>query len=40
VLIFFLALFGIVSPLSVENFRYALLAVFLVAAIICPCPTL
>lgn len=39
VLIFFLALFGIVSPRFLwRNFRYALLAVFLVAAIICPMP--
>jgi len=39
VLIFFLALFGIVSPRFLwRNFRYALLAVFLVAAIICPSP--
>jgi sec-independent protein translocase protein TatC len=39
ILIFFLALFGIVSPRFLwRNFRYALLAVFLVAAIICPMP--
>jgi sec-independent protein translocase protein TatC len=39
VLIFFLALFGIVSPRFLwKNIRYAILAVFLVAAIICPMP--
>jgi sec-independent protein translocase protein TatC len=39
VLIFFLALFGIVSPRFLwKNIRYAILAVFLVAAIICPSP--
>ncbi|MFZ1084207.1 MAG: twin-arginine translocase subunit TatC [Terracidiphilus sp.] len=39
VLIFFLALFGIVSPRFLwRNIRYAILAVFLVAAIICPMP--
>ncbi|MGB9407521.1 MAG: twin-arginine translocase subunit TatC [Terracidiphilus sp.] len=39
VLIFFLALFGIVSPRFLwRNIRYAILAVFLVAAIICPSP--
>ena len=39
VLIFFLALFGIVTPLFLwRNMRYAILAVFLVAAIICPSP--
>ena len=37
--IFFLALFGIVSPQFLwKNIRYAILAVFLVAAIICPSP--
>ncbi len=39
VLIFFLALFGIVSPKFLwKNIRYAILAVFLVAAIITPSP--
>src|ERR1035441_3481042 len=39
VLIFFLAMFGIVSPRFLwKNIRYAILAVFLVAAIICPMP--
>jgi sec-independent protein translocase protein TatC len=39
VLIFFLALFGIVTPRFLwKNIRYAVLAVFLVAAIICPSP--
>jgi sec-independent protein translocase protein TatC len=39
VLIFFLALFGIVSPSFLwKNIRYAILAVFLVAAIITPSP--
>jgi sec-independent protein translocase protein TatC len=39
VLIFFLALFGIVSPRFLwKNIRYAILAVFVVAAIICPMP--
>ena len=39
VLIFFLALFGIVTPRFLwNNIRYAILAVFLVAAIICPSP--
>jgi sec-independent protein translocase protein TatC len=39
VLIFFLALFGIVSPRFLwKNIRYAILAVFVVAAIICPSP--
>jgi len=39
ILIFFLALFGIVSPKFLwKNIRYAILAVFLVAAIICPSP--
>ena len=38
-LIFFLAIFGIVSPRFLwRNIRYAILAVFLVAAIICPMP--
>ncbi len=39
ILIFFLALFGIVSPQFLwKNIRYAILAVFLVAAIITPSP--
>ena len=39
ILIFFLALFGIVSPRFLwKNIRYAILAVFLVAAINCPSP--
>ena len=39
ILIFFLALFGIVSPKFLwKNIRYAILAVFLVAAFICPSP--
>jgi sec-independent protein translocase protein TatC len=39
ILIFFLALFGIVSPRFLwKNIRYAILGVFLVAAIICPSP--
>jgi sec-independent protein translocase protein TatC len=39
ILIFFLALFGIVTPRFLwRNIRYAILAVFLVAAIICPSP--
>jgi sec-independent protein translocase protein TatC len=39
ILIFFLALFGIVSPKFLwKNIRYAVLAVFLVAAIITPSP--
>jgi sec-independent protein translocase protein TatC len=39
VLIFFLAMFGIVSPQFLwKNIRYAILAVFLVAAIITPSP--
>jgi len=39
ILIFFLAMFGIVSPRFLwKNMRYAVLAVFLVAAIICPSP--
>jgi sec-independent protein translocase protein TatC len=39
ILIFFLALFGIVSPKFLwVNIRYAILAVFLVAAAICPSP--
>lgn len=39
VLIFFLALFGIVDArFLLKHFRYAVLAIFLVAAIICPSP--
>jgi sec-independent protein translocase protein TatC len=39
ILIFFLAMFGIVSPKFLwNNIRYAILAVFLVAACICPSP--
>ena len=39
ILIFFLALFGIVSPKFLwKNFRYAILLIFLVAGIICPMP--
>jgi sec-independent protein translocase protein TatC len=39
VLIFFLAMFGIVSPRFLwKNIRYAILVVFLVAAFICPSP--
>ena len=39
ILIFFLAMFGIVSPKFLwKNIRYAILAVFIMAAIICPSP--
>jgi sec-independent protein translocase protein TatC len=39
ILIFFLALLGIVSPRFLwKNIRYAVLAVFIVAAVICPSP--
>lgn len=39
ILIFFLAMFGIVSPKFLwKNVRYAILAVFVVAAVICPSP--
>ncbi len=39
VLIFFLAMFGIVSPRFLwKNFRYAVLVVFVIAAVICPSP--
>ncbi|HEY1580825.1 MAG TPA: twin-arginine translocase subunit TatC [Terracidiphilus sp.] len=39
ILIFFLAMFGIVSPKFLwKNIRYAILAVFFVAAAICPSP--
>ena len=40
ILIFFLALFGIVDArFLLRHFRYAILAIFLVAAIICPDPS-
>jgi sec-independent protein translocase protein TatC len=40
ILIFFLALFGIVdAKFLLRHFRYAVLAIFLVAAIICPDPS-
>jgi sec-independent protein translocase protein TatC len=39
ILIFFLAMFGIVSPKFLwKNIRYAILVVFIVAAFICPSP--
>jgi sec-independent protein translocase protein TatC len=39
ILIFFLALFGIVdAKFLLRHFRYAILAIFLIAAIICPSP--
>jgi sec-independent protein translocase protein TatC len=39
ILIFFLAMFGIVSPkFLLKNVRYAVLAVFVIAAFICPSP--
>ena len=39
ILIFFLSLFGIVdAKFLLKHFRYAVLAIFLVAAIICPTP--
>jgi sec-independent protein translocase protein TatC len=39
IIIFFLAMFGIVSPKFLwKNIRYAILAVFVVAAFICPSP--
>ena len=39
VLIFFLALFGIVDgKFLLRNFRYAVLAIFVIAAVICPTP--
>ena len=39
ILIFFLAIFGIVSPRFLwKNIRYAILIVFLVAGVICPMP--
>jgi sec-independent protein translocase protein TatC len=40
ILIFFLALFGIVdAKFLLKHFRYAILAIFLVAAVICPDPS-
>ena len=40
VVIFFLALFGIVdAKFLLKHFRYAILAIFLVAAVICPDPS-
>lgn len=40
ILIFFLALFGIVdAKFLIKHFRYAILAIFLVAAFICPDPS-
>ena len=40
ILIFFLALFGIVdAKFLLKHFRYAVLAIFLVAAVICPDPS-
>ena len=39
IIIFFLALFGIVDgKFLLKHFRYAILAIFLVAAVICPTP--
>ena len=39
IVIFFLALFGIVdAKFLLKNFRYAILIIFLIAAIICPLP--
>jgi len=39
VLIYFLALFGIVdAKFLLKNFRYAIMAIFLIAACICPTP--
>ena len=39
ILIFFLSLFGIVdAKFLLRNFRYAILAIFIIAAIICPTP--
>lgn len=39
ILIFFLALFGLISPRFLwKNFRYAILVIFLVAGAICPMP--
>jgi sec-independent protein translocase protein TatC len=40
VVIFFLALFGIVdAKFLLKHFRYAILAIFLIAAVICPDPS-
>jgi len=40
ILIFFLALFGIVdAKFLIKHFRYAVLAIFLIAAVICPDPS-
>ena len=40
VVIFFLALFGIVdAKFLLKHFRYAVLAIFLIAAVICPDPS-
>ena len=40
ILIFFLALFGIVdAKFLLKHFRYAVLAIFLIAAVICPDPS-
>jgi sec-independent protein translocase protein TatC len=39
ILIFFLAIFGIVdAPFMIRHSRYAILIIFIVAAIICPAP--
>ncbi len=39
ILVFFLALFGVVSPKFLwKNFRYAILVIFLAAGVICPMP--
>ena len=39
VLMYFLALFGIVdAKFLLKNFRYAIMAIFLIAACICPTP--
>ncbi len=39
ILIFFLSLFGIVdAKFLLRNFRYAILAIFIIAAVICPTP--
>jgi sec-independent protein translocase protein TatC len=39
ILVFFLALFGIVSPgWMVRNFRYSILGIFIIAGILCPTP--
>jgi len=40
IVIFFLALFGIVdAQFLIKNFRYAVMAIFLLAAVICPDPS-